>query len=128
MKKRYFLSAAVFTLSMVLAACASTSSSNSPAGKQPQPTDTPAAGVTTVDVAISGFAFSPVEITVKAGTIVRWTNNDSVTHTVVADSGDWASGDLAQGGIYSRVFDAPGTYTYHCGVHPSMKGTIIVTA
>ncbi|HTZ41834.1 MAG TPA: plastocyanin/azurin family copper-binding protein [Candidatus Omnitrophota bacterium] len=30
------------------------------------------------------------------------------------------------GGTYSHTFAAAGTYSYHCSIHPSMKGTIIV--
>jgi plastocyanin len=26
------------------------------------------------------------------------------------------------------MFAKPGTYAYHCAIHPSMKGTVIVTA
>jgi plastocyanin len=77
-------------------------------------TPPPASGGT-AEVTIQGFAFSPAEVTVKANT------------TVVADDGSWQSGLLAKGDSYARVFDAPGIYAYHCGIHPSMKGTIIVT-
>jgi plastocyanin len=31
------------------------------------------------------------------------------------------------GGTFSFTFMQPGTYTYHCTVHPYMKGTIVVT-
>jgi plastocyanin len=90
----------------------------------PLPPAPPAAGA--VDVKIQGFAFDPPTLTVKAGTKVTWTNNDSAGHTVVSDAGDWASGDLATGATFSHTFDTPGTFTYHCGVHPAMKGKIIV--
>jgi plastocyanin len=89
-------------------------------------TPPPASGGT-AEVTIQGFAFNPAEVTVKAGTKVVWTNQDSAGHTVVADDGSWQSGLLAKGDPYARVFDAPGIYAYHCGIHPSMKGTIIVT-
>jgi plastocyanin len=79
-------------------------------------------------VTISGFLFSPATITVKKGTTVTWINNDSVGHTVTADSGVGpASGLLNNGDSYNYTFDATGTYPYHCSVHPSMKGTVVVT-
>jgi plastocyanin len=79
-----------------------------------------------VDVAISGFAFSPAALTVKVGTTVKWTNQDSVGHTVVADDNSWGSGNLNQGDSFSFAFNTAGTYAYHCGVHPNMKATITV--
>jgi len=85
-------------------------------------------GAGTVDIKIAGFAFDPASVTVKVGTTVRWTNQDSATHSVTSDTGVWDSGSIAQGGTYTRVFDTIGTFAYHCGVHPSMKGTITVTS
>lgn len=84
--------------------------------------------VSTEKVSIANFAFSPATITVKAGTTVTWTNNDTVTHTVTADSGSGPdSGNLAPGKIYTFTFKTAGTYKYHCAIHASMTGTVIVT-
>jgi len=93
------------------------------------PTNTPVPGGSAiVDVTIKNFAFNPPSITVKVGTTVRWTNQDSASHSVTSDTGLWDSGNVAQGATYSRVFDTVGTFAYHCGIHPSMKGTVIVTS
>jgi plastocyanin len=78
-----------------------------------------------VDDAIAGFAFAPDPITIKAGQTIRWTNKDSFAHTV--KSATFASADLAQGGSYARQFPTAGTFTYLCGIHNSMTGTVIVT-
>ena len=95
----------------------------------PAPTNTPVPGVSgTVDVTIQNFAFNPPSITIKVGTTVRWTNQDSATHSVTSDTGVWDSGNVAHGATYSRVFDTVGTFAYHCAIHPSMKGTVIVTS
>lgn len=77
-------------------------------------------------VAISGFAFNPGTITIKPGTTVTWTNNDSATHTITADDGSWDSGAVAQGKTFSHTFASAGTYPYHCAVHPSMTANVIV--
>jgi plastocyanin len=90
------------------------------------PTAVPASGGSEVKVNISGFAFDPLTITIKAGDTVTWTNKDSATHNVAADDGSWTSPDLSQGASFSRTFDTPGTYPYNCGFHASMKGTVIV--
>jgi plastocyanin len=77
-------------------------------------------------VSISGFAFNPATITIKAGESVTWTNADSVTHTVVADNGEFTSSGLANGQTYSFTFAKAGTYKYHCSIHPTMTGTVVV--
>jgi plastocyanin len=87
-------------------------------------TPAPTGGVSTVT--ISGFAFSPADLTVKTGTTITWTNNDPASHTIVADAGAFSSDPFAKGGTYQFTFSQPGTYAYHCSIHPSMKGTIIV--
>ncbi|MEK7353734.1 MAG: cupredoxin family copper-binding protein [Chloroflexota bacterium] len=79
-----------------------------------------------VQVNLSGFAFSPATITVPVGTPVIWTNKDSVTHTVTSNSGLFDSGNLARGATFSYTFKEKGTFQYHCNLHPSMTGKIIV--
>jgi plastocyanin len=37
------------------------------------------------------------------------------------------SNTLGRGQSYSFTFTESGTFPYHCGIHPSMKGTITVT-
>jgi plastocyanin len=79
-------------------------------------------------ILISNFAFDPPSMTVKVGTKVTWMNQDSATHTVVADDGKtFTSGGIAQGQTYSFTFTTAGTIPYHCSVHPQMKATIVVT-
>jgi plastocyanin len=77
-------------------------------------------------VSIVNMSFSPASLTVTAGTSVTWTNNDGMTHTVTADDDSFDSGNITMGTKYSRLFSTAGTYTYHCTIHPTMKGTIIV--
>jgi plastocyanin len=75
------------------------------------------------------FKFAPGTLTVKVGTAVVWTNPTGAPHTVTSDSGDPASfnGMLnPNGGTYRFTFTQPGTYTYHCSVHPYMTATITV--
>ncbi len=49
-----------------------------------------------------------------------------MNHTVVADNGEFKSGDLGQGATFTFKFDKAGTYPFHCSIHPSMKGTVVV--
>ncbi len=111
---------------LVVVAAGCTSPSAQPA---PGITSSPAAGGGQT-VMIQNFAFSPATLTVKAGTTVTWTNNDGTQHTVTPDAGapaGFGSGGLSPGTSYSFTFTSPGTYPYHCSIHTSMKGTVIVT-
>lgn len=78
-------------------------------------------------VSIQNFAFAPGTIQVAAGTTVTWTNNDQTTHTVTADDGSFDSGDVAPGGTFSMTFNTPGTFAYHCKIHPFMTASVVVT-
>jgi len=78
------------------------------------------------DATIKNMAFSPAQITVAAGSTVNWTNQDSTAHTVTADNGQFSSGNLSSGDSFQFTFKTPGTYAYHCGIHPNMQGTIVV--
>ena len=88
------------------------------------------AGAANAAVSITNFAFSPGSVTVGIGDTVTWTNNQAgVPHTVTSDTaGVMDSGTLASGATYAKTFDAAGTFTYFCAIHPTMTGTVIVTA
>ena len=78
---------------------------------------------------IANFAFSPSSLTIKVGDSVTWTNRDSSAHTVTSDSGSELDSErISNGQIYTHVFAQPGTYSYHCALHPGMKATIVVTS
>lgn len=79
-----------------------------------------------VDTAIQNFAFNPDSVKISAGDTVRWTNMDSVDHTVVGSI--FKSGIIHKGQNYEFRFTEPGAYNYKCSIHPSMKGTITVVA
>lgn len=100
--------------------------------RTPTPTPTPdlivqEAAIHTVT--IQNFAFTPSSVTAKRGDIVVFRNMDSTTHTVTsATRGAFESGSLATGAqwTFATANMAPGTYAYHCSIHPSMQGTIII--
>lgn len=82
------------------------------------------AAVSTNQVAIINFSFSPANITVSTGTTVTWTNNDQTIHDLVVD--DISSPELKQGDTFAHTFNTPGNYNYSCGIHPSMNGIVTV--
>ena len=77
-------------------------------------------------VVIKNFMFSPMAVTVKAGTTVTWKNLDGEPHTVVNDTGLFRSAALDQNDTFQFKFDKPGVYKVFCAIHPYMKQTITV--
>ena len=101
-----------------------------PAAQRPQPgaQDAGAAASTgVVEVEIARLAFGTKELTVPAGTTVRWVNRDQVPHTSTSDDGVWESPLLTPGQTYEYTFERAGRYPYHCVPHPFMTATVIVT-
>ncbi len=82
-----------------------------------------------ITIGIKNFAFSPSSTTIKVGTKVTWINNDSVPHTITSDSGNLLnSSQLSPGQSFTFTFTSPGTTNYHCSIHPTMHGKIVVEA
>jgi plastocyanin len=128
MRPKWFVTAAGMA---IVAACGGSSSSPGPSGPQ---------------IAIADFSFTPSTLSVKAGTTVTWVNQGTMTHNTVSDSAVWSSGNLSPpgsgggaygggataGGSFHYTFNTPGTYGYHCSIHPpamypGFVGTITVT-
>lgn len=87
------------------------------------PTTSPA-DASDAEVEVSGFRFLPAQLTIAAGSVVRFDNQDAAAHTATAEDGSFheALGDEP----VEVVFDTPGTFPYRCEIHPSMRGTITV--
>ena len=87
----------------------------------------PAANVAPgAQIAIKDFMFSPLTLTVAAGSTVTWLNQDDEPHTVVSDTGLFRSNALDTNETFVFEFDKPGTYRFFCTIHPKMVGTIVV--
>ena len=78
------------------------------------------------NVGIANFAFTPSALTVKAGETVTFENHDSTVHSLVGVGGFFRSKPLDTDDKFSFTFDKPGEYSYFCGLHPYMKGKIVV--
>ncbi|MDX6407140.1 MAG: hypothetical protein QOE13_211 [Gaiellaceae bacterium] len=102
---RRFIPIAVAGLALVLAAPASTA---------------------TTTVQIKGTGFVPASVTINQDDSVTWTNTDTKDHQVVANGGSFASPILKPGKSYSHAFRSGGTYRYHDGLRPTLRGTVTV--
>ena len=79
-------------------------------------------------VGIREMRFEPASLVVKAGSVVRWVNQEKRTsHSVLfTGPGGFESERFMPGEHYERRFDQPGRYAYTCGPHPEMTGVIVV--
>ena len=106
--------------SLLVGACAGNSADSGDSAKEP----------TSTSVTVKDFAFGPKQIRVQVGQTVTWTNKDSFDHSVQIDSLNVAGpkfGPQTAPATFAHRFDKSGTYSYVCGVHNSMTGTVIVT-
>lgn len=88
-------------------------------------------GGVVASAAIRVYQFLPGALAVRAGTLVTWTNEDDITHTVT--SGPPGSPDgrfdvrlTGKGTSGSASFAEPGVYPYFCSRHESMRGEVLV--
>ena len=79
-----------------------------------------------VTVTIGNFSFGPSELTIAKGDTVTFVNADDTIHSVVADDGSFHSDGLDTNDKVTFTFAKLGKIAYHCGLHPFMKGEIIV--
>jgi plastocyanin len=95
-----------------------------------------AAQAANTDVKVANFAFSPTSVTVLAGDSVTWhfdgpdTNHSVTTNAGQADNFDSDPGNSSPlhvpGSTFAHTFNATGTFTYFCKVHPFMTGKVDV--
>jgi plastocyanin len=92
-----------------------------PIGRQLETDDGSPAGT----VVVKHTAFTPASFTITAGQAMLWSFDDGgLAHTVTGDGFD--SGPKTTG-LFSHTFAGPGTFAYHCSIHPTMKATVTVT-
>ena len=87
------------------------------------------AAAANASVTISNFSFTPAGVTVAVGESVTWNHaQQGVPHTVSSDSpGVFESGTMSNGNTFVKTFTAAGTFTYHCNIHSTMTGSVVVT-
>jgi plastocyanin len=125
----------IVLLSIFLAIGCADTADEGPEGEEVTPVETPVVPVAAVtpqpidegeivEVAIEDSAFNPQAVEISTGDTVRWTNMDSVDHSVAGPS--FNSGIIMPGQSFEFLFTDAGTYNYNCSIHPSMEGTVVV--
>ena len=116
-----------------LAACSASTTGGTPQASAQAPTPGASAGgggggacavaaagaTATVTVQIKDFKFSPQPVQAKVGDVIAWTNSDTAPHSATLDNGACDTKTIDVGSTAMLVFTAPGTYTYHCSIHPT---------
>lgn len=78
---------------------------------------------TTHNITVTNFSFTPAELTISVGDIVKWTNILG-HHNVRADDGSFFSGPAAMAPWeFSHTFTMVGTNPYYCEPHGSPGGS-----
>jgi plastocyanin len=78
-----------------------------------------------------GLCYIPETVTAEVGQTIVWRNGDAAFHSVTSGTyeepdGLFDSGHMDPDATFSHTFEAPGTYVYHCTLHPWMSGVIDV--
>jgi plastocyanin len=84
------------------------------------------AAAETKEVIIDNFSFSPTPLIISAGSTVTWLNQDDIPHSIVCPVLQVKSQPLDTDDTFSFQFDKPGTFDYVCGLHPHMRGQVMV--
>ena len=81
-----------------------------------------------IQVDIIKYKFTPQEITIKAGSTVRWTNREKRQyHSVWFELlGEPEPEYFFPDESFERTFPTTGTFPYRCGPHPEMTGVVHV--
>ena|SRR2546426_8345834 len=137
------------SLSLMMAACFGI---GDPPSASTQPSTQSSASGTAFSVTIAEkagthdiYSFDPQNVTIKAGTTVKWVNNSDENHLLASDpAGVFSASSMvprsgSSDNTYQVVLNTPGTYHYSStlvhrlnnqpeGVSSSATGTITVTA
>ena len=78
-------------------------------------------------VTISNNVFSPGNLTIAPGDVVKWVLSAGA-HSVTSNTGAWPEAILSTPGAeFSHTFATAGTFPYHCIFHTGMNGTVVVS-
>jgi plastocyanin len=70
--------------------------------------------------------FSPLDVTISEGQVVKFINNTSAPHSVTADDFSWGSGTMNNGETFTKRFTEEGIYSFYDGYDSANSGAIYV--
>ena len=136
--KKFTLLSITLVLSMLLSSCSmhlglskllgggSSSKNGTPGASSPKVKSTPSGPISVIT--IKSGKYRPKNATVKIGTTLTFTNDDTTTESVTSDApGLFDSGPLAAGASWKYTFSQAGTFPYHSTGTTSAFGSVTVT-
>jgi plastocyanin len=76
-------------------------------------------------ITIKDFSFTTPD-SVTPGATITVDNKDGTAHTVTSDAGNAFDDAAAPGTSTFTAPTKPGSYPFHCNIHPEMHGTLVV--
>ena len=77
------------------------------------------------EVVVQNYSFPP--ITIAPGSSVKFVDRDGEPHTVTADDATFSVGPFdSTNPVTLTAPSSPGRYTFHCKIHPTMHGVLVV--
>lgn len=135
MTRRPTIAVIALAATLGLAACSGAGATVAPTATVAPAPSTAAAGACapstatgTVAVTIEGFAFQPSTVTAKVGDVIAFTNRDSASHTATLDDDPCTTEGLGKDATGALVFSEPGSFPFHCRIHPDMTGTFEISS
>jgi plastocyanin len=77
-----------------------------------------------LNIFVRDGGFFPNSNAILKNTNVTWHNEDIKPHAITGDG--WGSAEIQPGGMFSKKFIAPGSYSYFDSQYPEAKGEILV--
>ena len=125
MRSKSLLTAALVALSLGLVACGSSGSDSSSTEAETASAGQESGSSESTEGETGSEGASSESDAAPSGK-VTWQNEDTAPHTATADDGSFDTGTIEKGKLGSATFKEPGTFTYHCEIHPTMHGTVEV--
>ena len=125
------LLAIAFASVLVFAACGSDDTSPSANGATESPSEATGGdggmSAGTADLITADIAFDPTSLSVASGKTIEISNEDAFEHTFTVDDTDVDVDLPASSDQQAKIDLDPGSYDFHCEIHPQMQGTLTVT-
>jgi len=77
-------------------------------------------------MSIGSNGYTPVDVTITPGRSIKFTNNDTINHTVTSDDLSWGTGTIQPGDSKIVSFDKAGTFPFFDSYNSQNTGAIYV--
>jgi plastocyanin len=77
-------------------------------------------------ITIDNSKLTPERMTVAAGSTITWVNSDDNPHNIVVPTLEGCSHPMNKEQLFTFRFDKPGIYDSMCGLHPLMRGNVVM--